>query len=125
MTTAEQRAAALDAANQIRTDRARVRRQIGEGLVPANRVLAEWPECIHGASAFTFLTFMRYVGSRRRSDAESSGKAFVLLRRANCIQVGHKRLDQLTPAQLARLERVVRDYENQRDNRHPAERGIA
>jgi hypothetical protein len=116
--------AALDLANQVRVDRAKLRLKIGAGEVRASAVLAGMPDCIRGCGAYTFLTYIRSVSSRprRTETAESVSKAFVLLRRAKCIEVGHKRLDQLTPGQLERLTRVVRDYE---DNRHPAERGLA
>lgn len=124
MTPAEQRAAALDAANQVRIDRAKLRLRIGAGEVTASAVLAEMPACIRGTSAYTYLTYVKAVGSRQRADAESTAKAFVLLRRANCIQVGHKRLDALTPGQIERLTRVVAEYEGQRENRHPADRGL-
>jgi hypothetical protein len=116
----EQAIQALDHANKVRIERAKLRLRISAGEIPASRVLADLPECMKGCGAYQFLTFIPYVGRAGRRD--SAPKAFVLLRKANAASAGHKRLDQLTPGQLERLTRVVRDYE---DARHPAERGIA
>jgi hypothetical protein len=112
--------AALDYANKIRLERAKLRLRINANEIPASRILADLPECMKGCGVLQFLTFLPYVGSKAR--AGSTSKAFVLLRKASATQIGHKRLDCITPGQLERLTRVVRDYE---DNRHPAERGIA
>jgi hypothetical protein len=117
--TAEQAIASLELANRIRIERAKLRLRISASGIPASRVLEDMPECMRGCGVFQFLTFIPYVG--RRTAAGSTSKAFVLLRKANATQVGHKRLDQLTTGQLERLTRVVRDYE---DNRHPAEKGL-
>lgn len=120
-TIAAQRAAALDAANQVRIQRAVLRTRIKAGEIRASRVLHDWPRCIHGCGVYTFLTYMPSIGKHRRHvDYEGGAKAFQMLRKANA--PGHKRLDQLTPAQMERLARVVRDHE---DAKHPAERGIA
>ena len=101
----------MTTAEQIRADRDELRDAIGAGEITAAEVMADWRLCIHGCGAYVFLSYI-----------DGPQLAFVLLRRANCIQVGHKRLDQLTPRQRERLTRVVRDYEQ---GRHPAERGIS
>jgi hypothetical protein len=121
MTTTEQRSAALDAANQIRIQRAIMRLRIGAGEIKASRVLDEFPECIHGASVYHFLGYIpKKIGGKKRNDARASATVFWLIRKAAV--PGHKGLGQLTPAQLERLTRVVREYE---ESRHPAERGLA
>jgi hypothetical protein len=118
-TIMEQRSAALDRANQIRIDRAKLRLRIGAGEVSATVVLEEFPVCIGGAGVFQFLCYLpKTIGGKRSTDGRNCAKAFVLLRKANA--PGHKRLDQLTPNQLERLTRVVRDHE---EGRHPAAKG--
>jgi hypothetical protein len=114
-TIEEQRAAALDAANQVRVDRAKLRQRIKAGEVTASSVLEDMPDCVRGAAAFHFLTYIPDIDYRRRS----ASRAFTLLRKAQA--PGHKRLDQLTPGQLARLLGAVREFEQRK---HPAERGM-
>jgi hypothetical protein len=119
-TIVEQRSAALDLANQIRIDRAKLRLRIGAGEVSATVVLEEFPACIGGAGVFQFLCYLpKTIGGKRSIDGRTGAKAFVLLRKANA--PGHKRLDQLTPAQFERLTRVVREYE---ESKHPSERRL-
>lgn len=120
MTPAEQRAAALDAANQVRKDRSKLGSRIKSGDARASRVLADMPDCIKGCGVFTFLCYLPAVGRNRPDPTRGTSRAFVLLRKANC--PGHKRIDQLTPGQIERLTRVVAEYET---SRHPAERGLA
>lgn len=120
MTPAEQRAAALDAANQIRIDRAKLRLRIKAGDVQASRILEEMPECIRGAAVFHFLTYMPDIGKASSNGSRSASKAFAMLRKTQV--PGHKRLDQLTPAQHARLFAAVLERE---EKRHPAERNLS
>lgn len=118
---AEQRAAALDAANQIRIDRAKLRLRIGAREISAARVLEDMPECMRGAGVFQFLCYLpKTTHGKRSGDVRGSATAFALLRKANVL--GHRRLSDLTPGGLERLTRVVREYEN---GKHPAERGLA
>lgn len=108
---------ALELANQVRIDRKELRLRIKAGEESASRVLEQMPACMKGCGVYTFLTYLPLVG---KGKAEMGSRAFTMIRKARA--PGHKRLDQLTPLQLERLTRVVREYE---ESRHPAERGLA
>ncbi len=125
----DQRAAALDAANQVRIDRAKFKLRVSAGEVAAWKVVEDPPPFLLTTTVFDYLTWMPGIGQSRGS------AAFKLLRKARV--ESHLRIGALTPNQRARLSETLHDYAHPRTGRdfkrpirsavrgdkHPAEKG--
>src|SRR5258706_1635665 len=133
MTTAEQRLAALDAANANRFARAKLRKRVEAGEVAAWKVIEDPPPFVLTTTVFDYMTWLPNVGNSRGSIA------FKLLRQARV--PSHTRIGAVTEAPRARLREAIHDYAHParaaafkaRDRRamrganatHPAERGLS
>lgn len=99
MTTVEQRMSALDLANQVRLERAKIKLRIGSGDLQAWRVILDPPACLNGVDCFTFVSWLPRSGPVRTT---------TLTRRA---KVDSRRsVGSLIPEQRERLSQVLHDY---------------
>lgn len=108
MNVTDQRAAALDAANKIRVDRAKLHRQVSAGEVSARRILEVTPPSAEKVEVFSFLHWLPMTGRRR---------ALQIMRRAGV--PGYRQLAELTDDQRASLLGAIES------GTHPAERNLS
>lgn len=111
MSTTDQRLSALEIANQVRLDRAKIKLRIGAGEIQAWRVILDPPECVHSVDCFVFCNWLPRHGRVRTT---------TLLSRAGVRS--SKLVGNLTPMQRQRLSDVLFDYAHARDTDRPGTR---
>lgn len=107
MNVTDQRAAALEVANQTRIERSDLRKRVGAGEVTARRLLEVTPIAAENVEVFAFLLWLPLTGRTR---------ALKIQRRAKV--PGHRRLVELTDHQRAALVAAIEA------GTHPSERGL-
>lgn len=104
----DQKMAALDAANQIRIERAKLRLRVSAGEVSARRILDVTPPCAERVEVNAFVRWLPMTGRAR---------ALQIVRRAGV--PGHRQICELTDHQRASLLAAIES------GSHPSELGIS
>ncbi len=95
----EQRMAALDLANEIRIERAKLKLRVKAGEVQPWRLILDPPACITGVDSFAFCSWLPRTARQRTT---------TVLRKAGV--PSHRLVGSLTQNQRERLSSAIHDH---------------